>query len=93
MEVEKRHFKGNDVCWFIKSLFVANDQDADNNAQYMIIQFFDYMQDADDLCANVHPLASDAIAFWERNGFSANLGRSIFSNSDEQVLTAYCKTK
>lgn len=93
MEVEKRCFKGDNECWYIKSLFIANDHDVDDNAIYMVGQFFSLMQDTDTLCANVHPQATNAIAFWLGNGFAPDPDRSIFSNADEQVLTAYCKKK
>lgn len=83
--------RGSTFCWYVTALFVRSGCDADSNASYMIQQFCDMIHESGELCANVHPAGTKAIAFWEQNNFNASLERSIFSNCDGQRLMAYCK--
>lgn len=93
LNATKHSFLNEAVCWYITSLFVYQDEHADDNALAMVDGFFRSIHDSNELCANVHPAAAQAIAFWTKIGFVANPERSVFSNAFNERLTAYWKTR
>lgn len=93
LEASKYDFPNGAACWYISSLFVRNDDHADQRALSMVDGFFGSIHDSNELCANVHPGAAHVIAFWLRNGFTPNPERSVFSNVFNERLTAYWKKR
>lgn len=91
--LEATKHKGNNgsVCWYITSLFVLADEEADVRACRMIGLFCKSLHDADEICANVHPAVEEVVRFWLSIGFCPNPERSIFTNSEDQRLIAYWK--
>lgn len=91
--LEATQHRGNEgrLCWYITSLFVRMNEDADSKACYMIDSFCEILHDADEICANAHPSVERAVRFWTSVGFTPNPEKSIFSNSENQRLAAYWK--
>lgn len=93
LSTTKHDFSNGNACWYITTLFVRRDEYADLNALSMVDGFFGSLHESNELCANVHPAATQAIAFWTKNGFSASPEKSVFSNAADERLTAYWKTR
>lgn len=93
LSATKHDIPNGAACWYITSLFVQSNEHANENALYMVDAFFDSIHDSNEICANVHPAATQVISFWMKNGFVANPDRSIFSNTSDERLTAYWKTR
>lgn len=93
LSASKHDCPSESACWYITSLFVHQDQDADANALSMVESFFTCLHESNELCANVHPAATKAIAFWTKNGFTANPEKSVFSNVFDERLSAYWKAR
>ena len=91
LSAEKRRFENGTLCWYITSLFIAKDENADANAIKMVESFMASIHDAKELCINVHPSCQNISAFWREHGFAPNPERSVFVNANEQVLVAYWK--
>lgn len=93
LDATKRYFENSKTCWYLTSLFMRADKNADENAIYMVNHFFDLLHDSNELCANVYPAATEVISFWEKNGFRANPDRSVYRNYEDEMLIAYWKKK
>ena len=44
------------------------------------------------LCINVHPAAQEIREFWESNGFILRPDLSIYTNSENEFISAYSLT-
>lgn len=90
---EKRNFKSGKECWYITSLFLLNNDNADKNALEMVHAFWASVHDTDELCVCVHPADTAIVDFWAKNGFAPNSDRTVFSNAEGDTLIAYWKER
>ena len=78
--------------WYITGLFVKKNKMTNTIASASIELFLKHFSPDIILCINVHPAAQAIRKFWESNGFILRPDLSIYTNSENEIISAYSPT-
>ena len=78
--------------WYITGLFVKKNKMTNTIASTSIELFLKHFSPDIILCINVHPAARAIREFWESNGFILRPDYSIYTNSENVIISAYSPT-
>ena len=78
--------------WYITGLFVKKNEVMNTIASASIELFIKHLSPDIILCINVHPAAQAIKEFWESNGFIIRPDLSIYTNSENEIISAYSPT-